>query len=377
MFFRALSDYQRRAAGSLLLLALLFSAVAGCDDAGSQASAPANAPPKELSNDELRDELDSVIASIYNERRLDTSRNAAWQIMHGVVAFERDLEIRHAGQLVNAIDFVQKGGTMRGWSFQHGDTDPQTGRVGLRAIVEPGSKTGQGHPDQWLGYMAQCGMAPDEPMVIDGHSYTIADYIWQIQQDVYRNGTQEYSWTLMALSSYLPSDARWIAGDGSEWSIEKLVEIEAAHDLNDSACGGSHRLGGLTMALNQHLAQGGKIEGAWAEADRVIRESIATVEKFQNPNGTFSSNYFIRPSAAVSVADQISTTGHTLEFLMLAMTDEQIRQPWVRRAVTKLCQLFRVAEKIDLECGGLYHGAHSLILYRERMFGPAKFASDS
>lgn len=356
---------------STCLASMLLATLCGCG--GTQEADARPKPGKQLSDAELRAELDDVLQAIYHNRRLDTDRNAAWQIMHGVVAFERDLQIRHKGQLVGAIDYVLNGGTMKGWVFEPGDTDPETGRPGLRAIVEPGSKTGQGHADQWLGYMAQCGLSPEETIVIDGQSYSIADYIWQIQQDVYRNAAEEYSWTLMALSSYLPSTARWISGDGKEWSIEKLVDIETRHDLGSSACGGSHRLAGLTMAVNQHLAQGGKLEGVWERADQKIKDSIATVQKFQNPDGTFSSNYFTRTGRAVDVANQLSTTGHTLEFLMLAMTDDEVHQEWVRRAVIKLCQLFRSAEKIDLECGGLYHATHGLILYRQRMFGPIEF----
>ena len=35
-----------------------------------------------------------------------------------------------------------------------------------------------------------------------------------------------------------------------------------------------------------------------------------------------------------------------------------------------MCDLFRKTEKLPLECGALYHAAHGLVLYRERVFGP-------
>ena len=61
--------------------------------------------------------------------------------------------------------------------------------------------------------------------------------------------------------------------------------------------------------------------------------------------------------------------GHTLEFVILASNDDELREPWVERAVVRLCDLFRKTKPIDLECGALYHAAHGLAVYRERMFG--------
>lgn len=40
------------------------------------------------------------------------------------------------------------------------------------------------------------------------------------------------------------------------------------------------------------------------------------------------------------------------------------------RAADALCRLFDETRSMDLECGALYHAAHGLILYRERLFGP-------
>ena len=39
---------------------------------------------------------------------------------------------------------------------------------------------------------------------------------------------REYSWTLIALNRYLPTDATWTASDGQTWSIERLVETRRA-----------------------------------------------------------------------------------------------------------------------------------------------------
>ena len=66
-----------------------------------------------------------------------------------------------------------------------------------------------------------------------------------------------------------------------------------------------------------------------------------------------------------------STTGHTLEVLAYALEPEGLREPWVERSVRRLCELLQIAEDVELECGGLYHGLSGLKLYREKCLASA------
>jgi hypothetical protein len=351
---------------------LLFAQVFGCSEVKPPPPAAIlqkdDLPPDE----ELRRQLDEVIDFTYQDRRLNTQDHAAWQILHGALAYQRDFQVRldRDGPLVSAVDHLLEGGYINGWNARPGDVlDPATGRRGLRAILEPGSKSGQGHADQWLAVLAQCGLAPDQPIKVGGETYTMSDFVAQVQHDVSSNVDREWSWTLIGLTSYLPTNAEWTAADSELWSIERLVQAEAEQNLASSACGGSHRLIGLAMALNQHLDQGGELTGAWSEADEVIQAAIGTAREYQNPSGAFSINYFDRPGNSADLAQALSTTGHTLEFLALAMTDEQLQQLWVKRAALHLCDLFRKTRDLPLECGALYHATHGLVLYRQRLFG--------
>jgi hypothetical protein len=43
--------------------------------------------------------------------------------------------------------------------------------------------------------------------------------------------------------------------------------------------------------------------------------------------------------------------------------------------VRRLCAIFRKTREIDLECGALYHAAHGLSLYREKVYGPRAAAT--
>ena len=319
------------------------------------------------SDDELRDRLDRAIEFTYTDRHLNSKDQAAWQIVHGALAYGRDFQIYHDGQLVSAIDYLLDGGRLRGWVLRKGDH-------GLEAVLEAGTKTGQGHEDQWLGYLSQCGLPIDRPIKVGDASYTVRDLITQAQWDVYDG--MEATWTLMAFGTYLPLDAEWTAKDGSKWNIDRLVRMETDQSLADSACGGTHRLYSLARARNRYLEEGGELtddpQGTWEQADEKIKGAIAAAREFQQPNGSFSTNYFARAAASAEIDTRISTSGHVLEFLMVALDDEQIRQPWVARAVLHLVDCLEKTQKFDLECGALYHAAHGLQLYRTRRFGPAE-----
>ena len=254
---------------------------------------------------------------------------------------------------------------MRGWTLRKGDH-------GLEAVLEAGSKTGQGHEDQWLGYLSQAGLPLDRSIVVGEQTYTVRDLLTQAQWDIYDG--MEATWTLMAFSTYLPLDTEWTAKDGTTWTIPRMVEMEAAQNLDESACGGSHRLYGLAVALERYRENGGELkpdgDGPWEKAQRKIDDAISTARKFQQPDGSFSTNYFARPGTSPDIATRIGTTGHTLEFLTVSLPDDELRQPWVSRAVVHLLECLERTQKFDLECGGLYHAVHGLELYRARRFGP-------
>ena len=152
--------------------------------------------------------------------------------MHGVLAYREEFPVQVGRDMKNmsAVEYVLNGGTMNGWTVRPGDV-LEDGRRGLRAVVEPGTKKGQGHADQWLAVLAQCGLSPDQEIKIGPDTYAMKDFLQQVQRDAPRNLNQEWSWTLIGLTSYLPTDSTWTANDGQTWSIERLVQGEIEQDV--------------------------------------------------------------------------------------------------------------------------------------------------
>jgi len=362
-----------RALVTFLVCVITALAAAGCSKNEASDAAPPDFSQAELPSDQsLAERIDEVLRFTLNNRRLNSRDHAAWQVVHGALAFGGEFQIEHEGQLVPALDWLLAGGPLRGWNIRSGGAADK----GPIAVIEPGSKEGQGHPDQWLGYLSQTGLQLDEEIVAGGRKYTIGDLLQQAKWDIYEG--MEATWTLMACSVYLPLDAEWQNKRGEKWNVERIVAMEAGQlgpperfDAGDSACGGSHRLFGLTVMVNKYLRETGKkpdeLEGGWKLANTKIQQAKQTARQYQQPDGTFSVHYFARPGTSSAIAERIGTTGHTFEVLATCMTQEELKQPWMRKAADQLCRMLEQTKEIELECGGLYHACHGLFVYRSRL----------
>src|SRR5207248_8436068 len=66
---------------------------------------------------------------------------------------------------------------------------------------------------------------------------------------------------------------------------------------------------------------------------------------------------------------RINTTGHILEWLAYSLPEAELRQEWMERAVNRLALMFLEIENNPMKSGSLYHAAHALRIYHERVFG--------
>jgi hypothetical protein len=147
------------------------------------------------------------------------------------------------------------------------------------------------------------------------------------------------------------------------------VRMEAESDIFGAACGGAHRLYGLAAAVTAYRAahpEDPPPDSGWAAAEEVLAECIDRARRFQQPDGSFSVHLFERPAASPDVSATLSATGHVFEVLALVLDDESLAEPWMERAAARLVTLLERTSDLDLECGGLYHAAHGLAIYRRR-----------
>lgn len=359
---------------NLLLACGLSLSFSGCTESvATLEKAPEFTAADVSADDQLKAKIDRVLAQA-QRRHLSATENAAWQALHEALAFGPDaMLVDPDGKVVPVIDYLLGGGAMRGWNLRPGDH-------GLHAVLEQGSKTGMGHKDQWIGYLAMGGeyypgrkpiLGSESPIQVGSKTYKLGDLLTQAQWEC-REG-MEAGWTLMALHAYLPLDAQWQAEDGTTWSIERLLAMESKADVNAIACGGTHSLSGVTLAVKEYMLQHPEIKpdqltGGWKAGYEKIRWAIQRAREHQQQDGTFSTNYFQRPGTSADIILRLGTTGHTLEFLALALNDDEIKAPWMAKAAEQLCDLLENTQDARVECGALYHATHGLVAYRMRRF---------
>jgi hypothetical protein len=146
-----------------------------------------------------------------------------------------------------------------------------------------------------------------------------------------------------------------------------MVRYELHQPIASSpVCGGTHRLFGITWVYHLHRAKGGQKVGAWKEAADTIADYIKRAQKYQNPDGSFSTSYLQGKGNVPDSQLRLATTGHILEWLALALTDKELHQEWVERAADELTLMILRNVNEPLDGGALYHAAHGLHLYRAR-----------
>jgi hypothetical protein len=222
---------------------------------------------------------------------------------------------------------------------------------------------GQGHVDQFVAEMVQAGLSPEQEFIVHGKQYTFMDFIRHTQSRVRVTEDQELSWAIVAIGQCLGTDVSWTNSFDEQLHFEDLIRYELNQDIEESACGGTHSLFGLSWAYHLHLRNGGQEIGVWKEvADKTARYH-GRVRALQNPDGSFSTNFFREPGNANDTKLRINTTGHMLEWLAISLTDAQLQEPWVQRAANALSLMILDIQDSPMEGGTLYHAVHALRLY--------------
>ncbi len=118
-----------------------------------------------------------------------------------------------------------------------------------------------------------------------------------------------------------------------------------------------------------HLNNRGAKTGVWKDVAAKIEQYKKRAREVQNADGSFSTDYFKSSANADDPQLRISTTGHIVEWLALALTDDELKAPWMQEAVSRLSRMILDMGNEPIDGGALYHAAHGLALYHMRVFG--------
>ncbi len=300
--------------------------------------------------------------SIYYPKHLNTRDNSPWEVMHQIIAYGVDTKLfrgSSSGEEVNAVAWMCYNGACRGEQLFYLNNGKLVARKG------PGL---QGHYGQFLAIIAQAHVKGDYPMNVGGKSFSLNDLIQHEQADC--QAGEELTFKLIGLMHYLDSDATWLNRDGQPWSIQRLVREELAQPIRGAACGGTHRLMGLSYAVNKRIQRGQPINGEFQRAQTFINDYHRYTLSLQNPDGSFSTEWFARRGATPDVDRRLKTTGHITEWLSFSLSEEELLQPQLTKAIDYLASILISGKDHTWEIGPLGHGLHALRIYDRRVFKP-------
>ncbi len=284
-----------------------------------------------------------------------------WQIIHGLLAYRQDYLLKLAdGRKVNGLDWISSGVTYQGESlFQK---TPYGGRA--HPFIQ--AYWFEGHPTQFMAYLTMSRLPLTHPFkTATGETITVADIVNNAKMDV--NRQEEMTWTLWALAHYLEPDSQWINKKGEPWSIEELVRLEVQNTIYDGPCGGTHSLFATAYARNSYLQTKRPLRGIWLEADQKIERFTAEARSLQNSDGSFSIHFFKGSGYSNDFNTRITSSGHMIEWLMVALRQSRLSEPWIQNGIRCLAQDLITNRHMNAECGPLYHAVDGLQIYRERL----------
>ncbi len=318
-------------------------------------------PPLTKNQIMLRNKVRQVLKYYYT-RPLNAAERSPWEVMHGMLAFEVHSRVLQGTgkQPITAVGWLCFNQPCENRTLMYLNEDGD-----LRAKVGPAL---QGHHGQLLAILAQARVRSDYPLKVEGKDFTVQDLIEVEKLTCYPK--TELTFKLIGLQRYLDINDTWVNDQGMQWDFPKLIAEEMAQPVRTAACGGTHRLGGLALAVKKRKASGLPIDGQYAAAQKFVANYQNYCYRLQNSDGSFSTDWFKGPGADPDIDRRLKTTGHQLELLVYAGSDEQLHNYRTVRAVNYLTNIMHANRTRDWEAGPLGHAIHALVLYDRLAFGP-------
>ncbi|MBI1345569.1 hypothetical protein GC163_04705 [bacterium] len=316
----------------------------------------------QTAKDPLIEQIDEAIR-LNGQRYLTANYHSPWQIFHGILAYHQDFQLKLGEQKVSAIEWVATANPRF-------DGQPLFLKTQHGAKFHPFTRpmAFEGHPAQTLALLSESHLPVDYKFKTDQGEVTIGDLLNGTMMEVNTGG--EVTWVLWALINYLKVDAQWTNQWGQAWSMETLVQHEVRMNTPYGPCGGNHNLFALTRARDKYIASGRTLRGPWLEADQKVKQYVEYARRMQNSDGSFSKEFYKGPGYTQDMNQRFNTTGHTMEFLSVALPQERLQEQWVRNAVHVLSSELITHRKASVDCGPLYHSLNALRIYRDRVQPP-------
>jgi len=336
---------------------LTFRAEEAVQEAAAEPEESDGKPQLSKAQQELRDKIQHCLAVYAPKCELTVADHNCWEVMHTLIGYGVENHVSVGPQRYNAIGYLCYNGKCQGFHLF------ETAGGRLRARQGYGV---QGHHGQFLAMLAQHRVSPEYQIKVNGREFTIHNLIEFEKQGCVPKA--ELTFKLIALVHYLPSDEVWTNRYG-QWSIPRLIREELAQPVIGSACGGTHRLMGLSYAVRYRQMRDEPLEGEWRRAADYLDDYQDYAFSLQNHNGSFSTRWFEGRADNGDTQRYQETTGHIVEWLAFSLPEEQLHDPRMVAAVNFLADLMLRNQNYPWTIGPRGHAIRALALYHERAFG--------
>jgi len=269
------------------------------------------------------------------------------------------------------------------------------------------------HRNQFIADVISARADPDSIFVTDaGNSVLISDFVARAMRkidpgeltatDRLRTGPDgnELGWTLIAFSRAKLELADWVNEKRERIYFTDLLRIALDRPVNWGSYEGLIEQLGIAVSLHEYkkdrladaLAEHDallkknpktagprptidtvELHGIWSEAQSHVDDVVALLKKNQNPDGSFSRSWHRGRKKPADFEEMLLYTGHALDFLAVALKDDQLAAPWVTKTLSALSKsISRNRYQLRDKIWAAAHAAHALMEYRNRLLAAGK-----
>lgn len=327
-------------------------------DSNNNAVEPAPAKRQLTRSEQILSNKIRYCLNLYrNKMEMSAGDKNCWEFMHTMIGYGIDNHVWVGRNRFNTIGYLCWNGKCKGFQLFENIEGELQAKQGYGV---------QGHHGQFLAMLAQHRVAPTYTIKAGDQDFTIQGLIEFEKQTCIPKS--ELTFKLIALTHYLDSDATWTNEHG-QWSIPRLIQEEIAQPVIGSACGGTHRLMGLSYAARYREKRGEPMTGEWQRAKEFIESYHDYAFNLQNRNGSFSTKWFEGRADNRDTQRYQETSGHITEWLAYSLSEEQLHQPNMIQAVNFVADLMIENRDFDWKIGPRGHAIRALALYHERAYG--------
>jgi hypothetical protein len=232
----------------------------------------------------------------------------------------------------------------------------------------------QRRPASLLALLAMSNIMPNYELKVNGETYSIGHLIVSEKAAVSKGSNM--SMTLVGLSFYGETNEQWKNEIGETWNIERIVTEELNRSIDQGSSDVTDWLLGLTAAVKLYEEESKAIRGPMALAKRQLGTYHEFVLSVQNDQYLWHPKFFLFKGTNPDVYETLYSSGHILRWLLLSLSDKELKDPRVTRAVTSLMSnVNRIPMNLvagamtDRQLEALAVSLHALSIYNQRVFG--------